>query len=185
MKRHETILRREDSLLIVIDYQERLVNVMKQRETVTPEILRLIQGAKILNAPILVTEQYPKGLGPTTPEIANELDAGSTIEKLTFSCCGEESFGERLKDFGRNQLIITGIETHVCVLQTVLDLLANDYQVHVPIHSTCSRDDRNRDIALSQMKQAGAILTNTESVLFQWLVKAGGAEFKAIQKLII
>ncbi|HOJ59950.1 MAG TPA: hydrolase [bacterium] len=185
MNRHETILRREDSLLVVIDFQQRLVDVMPRKESVTDEITRLIQGMKQLNIPILATEQYPQGLGPTVPSVAEELEPAPIFSKMTFSCCGLEDFGARLKNLLRRQVVVTGIETHVCVLQTVLDLLANGYQVHVPVGATCSRADVNRDNALARMEKAGAVLTNLESVLFELLVEAGTDDFKAVRKLIV
>lgn len=185
MNRHETILRARDTLLIVIDYQERLVNVMERAAQVTGEITRLVKAMKMLGVPVLVTEQYKKGLGPTVAAVSEWIDEASVIEKMTFSCCGKEDFWNRLKQDHRPQIIVTGIETHVCVLQTVLDLLANGYQAHVPVGATCSRSDANRDNALSRMERAGAILTNFESVLFELLIEAGTDSFKEIRKLIV
>ncbi len=185
MNRHETILRCEDALFLVIDYQQRLVDVMPRKESVTDEITRLAQGMKRLRVPILATEQYPQGLGPTVPPVAELLDPAQIIAKMTFSCCGNEDFDARLKTLKRRQIVITGIETHVCVLQTVLDLLANGYQVHVPVGAVCSRADANRDNALARMEKAGAVLTNLESVLFELLVEAGTDDFKAVRKLIV
>lgn len=185
MNRHETILRREDTLLLVIDYQQRLVDVMARKESVTDEITRLIQGMKKLNIPILATEQYPQGLGPTVPQVAEMLDPAQILSKMTFSCCGLEDFSTRVKSLKRRQIVVTGIETHVCVLQTVLDLLANGYQAHVPVGAVCSRADTNRDNALARMEKAGAVLTNLESVLFELLVAAGTDDFKAVRKLIV
>jgi len=184
-QRHPTILRREDALLLVVDFQQRLADVMPRRESVTAEILKIIQGVKRLGVPVLVTEQYPQGLGPTVPEIAQTVEPDGVVTKLTFSCCGDETFWEALRQTQRKQIVVVGMETHVCVLQTVLDLLANDYQVHLPADATCSRSDSNRDNALARMRQAGAILTNTESLLFELLVQAKTEEFKAILKLII
>lgn len=185
MNRHETVLRCEDALLLVIDFQQRLVDVMSRKGSVTDEISRLIQGMKRLNVPILATEQYPQGLGPTVPSVAELLDPAQILSKMTFSCCGLVDFDARLKSLQRRQIVVTGIETHVCVLQTVLDLLANGYQVHVPVGATCSRADANRDNALARMEKAGAVLTNLESVLFELLVEAGTDDFKAVRKLIV
>ncbi|MFB3788235.1 MAG: isochorismatase family protein [bacterium] len=185
MNRHETILRREDSLLLVIDYQQRLVDVMPRKESVTGEIMRLIQGMKKLNVPILATEQYPQGLGPTVASLAEMLDPSEILSKMTFSCCGLADFNTRLKSLKRRQIVVTGIETHVCVMQTVLDLLANGYQAHVPVGAVCSRADANRDNALARMEKAGAVITNLESVLFELLVEAGTDAFKVVRKLIV
>lgn len=185
MRRHETILRHEDTIALVIDYQQRLVDIMQHGESVTAEIQRIVQGMKMLDLPVLATEQYPQGLGPTVPQVAELLDSEFLSQKMTFSCCGISPFMDTLKDFGRKQVVAVGIETHVCVLQTVLDLLANGYQVHIPVGATCSRSDANRDNALNRMERAGAILTNTESVLFELLVEAGTEDFKKVRKLIV
>ncbi|MDP8244225.1 MAG: hydrolase [Candidatus Hinthialibacter antarcticus] len=184
-KRHETILRRDDAVLLVVDYQQRIVDVMKNGPQVTSEIERLVQAMQILSVPVLVTEQYPKGLGPTLDSIAQQVDASQISQKMTFSCCGEEAFWKQLEETKRKQIVVTGIETHVCVMQTVLDLLANGYQVHLPIGATCSRDDANRDNAIARMRDAGAIITNIESVIFELLVEAGTDDFKAARKLIV
>ena len=104
---------------------------------------------------------------------------------MTFSCCGEATFWAQLEAAGRKQIIVTGIETHVCVLQTVLDLLANGYQVHLPFGATCSRDDANRDNAVARMRDAGAVISNIESVIFELLIEAGTDDFKAARKLIV
>ena len=185
MNRHETILRRGDVILLVIDYQEKFIGVMEHSDSVTFAIKRIVQGMNLLHEPVLITEQYPKGLGHTIPEIIEQCGDAAVVEKMTFSCCGKDEFWKILKNSKRKQLIITGIETHVCVLQTVLDLLANGYQVHIPLDATCSRSDSNRDNALSRMEKVGAIITNSESVLFELLVEAGTDEFKAVRKLIV
>ncbi len=185
MKRHSTILRREDSLFLIIDYQKKLVNAMSHKEQVTADIVRMIQGMKQLEIPILITEQYAKGLGPTVEDILNEAEQEPVVDKLTFSCCGDKQFCDTFKQYNRKQIIVAGIETHICVLQTVLDLLTNDYEVHVPLSLTCSRHDENRDTAIERMRQEGAIITNLESVFFELMIKAGTTEFKAIQKLIV
>ncbi len=185
LKRHETILTGENTVAVVVDYQERMVEVMQHKDSVTSEIVRILQGMEMLNVPVLATEQYPKGLGPTVSEVKSLLDFDKASEKMTFSCCGIDSFAETLQATGRKQVILMGVETHVCVLQTVLDLLANGYQVHVPIGATCSRKDENRDNAFARMQQAGAILTNTESVLFELMVEAGTETFKQVRKLIV
>ncbi len=184
MKRHDTLLRRDDTLLLVIDYQTKLVNAMKNKDLVTGEINRLMEGMRLLNIPIFMTEQYPKGLGPTVDDITSDFDSKSILEKMTFSCCADETIFKKMKSFQRKQIIATGIETHVCVLQTALDLLANGYQVHVPITATCSRSDENRENAFNRMQQAGAILTNVESILFELLIQAGTDDFKAVRKLM-
>lgn len=184
-KHHESILRQDDTAMLVVDYQERMVRVMEQREAVTPEIVRLIEGCKMLDVPIIATLQYPQGLGQMVEEVGKEIDEEFIAEKMTFSCCGDENFWQIFETTKRKQVIVTGVETHVCVLQTVLDLLANNYSVHVPVLATCSRSDFNRDLALERMQHAGAILTNTESVLFELMYEAGTEQFKRVRKLIV
>ncbi len=185
MNHHPTLLDREQALLLIIDVQERLAKAMNNRDSVEQAIVQLQTGMEILEVPTLVTEQYPKGLGPTVAGIKTAAKEMGCVEKTAFSCCGEESFQPHLAHYNRKQIVVTGMETHVCVLQTVLDLLEAGYQVHVPITATCSRSDINRDNALSRMQQAGAILTNVESVLFELVRDAGAPTFKAISKLVV
>ena len=185
MQHHPTILHRDSAALLIIDVQERLVKAMNNRASVESAIGTLQQGMEILDIPTLITEQYPRGLGHTVTCIREQNTTACVVEKTTFSCCGEQSFWPELTSMGRKQIIVTGIETHVCVLQTVLDLINAGYQVHLPISATCSRADANRDNAIRRMEKAGAIITNVESVLFELLRAAGSAEFKAISKLVV
>ncbi|MFA5700778.1 MAG: hydrolase [Desulfuromonas sp.] len=185
MQRHPTILTAENTALLIIDVQERLVKAMPNYAEVEKAITTLQQGMEILNLPTLVTEQYPRGLGVTVKSIAARNPGGAVVEKTTFSSCAEGNFKPALEKLGRKQIVVTGMEAHVCVLQTVLDLLQAGYQVQVPFGAVCSRSDLNRDNALRRMEQAGAIITNVESVLFELLHRAGSAEFKAISKLIV
>jgi nicotinamidase-related amidase len=184
MQRHPTILEPKNTALLIIDVQERLVKAMARREEVENAIATLQQGMEILSLQTLITEQYPRGLGATVEGISTRAPKACVIEKTSFSCCGAETFAPALEKLGARQVVVTGMETHVCVLQTVLDLIEAGYQVHVPLIATCSRSDINRDNALQRMQQAGAIITNVESVLFELLREAGSAEFKAISKLI-
>ncbi|MDD2557612.1 MAG: hydrolase [Desulfuromonadaceae bacterium] len=185
MQKHPTILTPDNTVLLIIDVQERLVKAMANYAEVEKAITTLQQGMDILNLPTLITEQYPRGLGTTVESIAARNSSGAVVEKTTFSSCAEANFKPALKKLGRNQIVVTGMEAHVCVLQTVLDLLQAGYQVHVPIGAICSRNDQNRDNALRRMEQAGAIITNVESVLFELLHQAGSDQFKAISKLIV
>lgn len=185
MRRHDTVLRRDETVLLVVDFQDKLVGAMEGSDSVTAEIGRLAQGMQLLELPILVTEQYPQGLGHTVPELAAKLPQGQALAKTSFSCCGVDGFWDDLAATRRRQIIVTGIEAHVCVLQTALDLLANGYQVHVPQDAVTSRKLANYQNALQRLQQAGVIVTNTESVLFELMAKAGTPEFKALQKLIV
>ncbi|MFO7831221.1 MAG: hydrolase [Desulfuromonadaceae bacterium] len=184
MQRHPTLLNPGNTALLIVDVQERLVKAMANHIEVEESIAILQQGMDLLNLPTLITEQYPRGLGATVESISARGSNATVVEKTSFSCCGANAFVPALENLGAKQVVVTGMETHVCVLQTVLDLLHAGYQVHVPIKATCSRSDANRDNALERMQQAGAIITNVESVLFELLREAGSAEFKSISKLI-
>jgi len=178
------ILKAEESLLLVIDIQERLAAAMSKREKVVGNVLHLLELARLKDLPVVVTEQYPKGLGPTVPELTEALARATRAEKLCFSCCGEAGFTERLRAAGRKNAVVCGMETHVCVLMTALDLLREGFVVHVVSDAVCSRHKDNWITALAMLRDAGAVVTSTESVLFQLLERAGSDEFKAISKRI-
>lgn len=178
------MLKKDDSLLIIVDIQERLAVAMTEKERVVNNTVHLIESAKLLGMPLLITEQYPKGLGTTLPEVRNAVQTYAPIEKITFSCCGEQFFMEAVQETGKKQIILVGMETHVCVLQTCIDLLQKGYGVHVVSDAICSRTKQNYKTAIEYMRDAGAVITCTETVLFQLLVKAGTEEFKAISKRI-
>lgn len=178
------VLKKDNSAMIVVDIQERLAVVMGEKERVIANTKHLIEASRLLNVPLIVTEQYPKGLGPTVPEIKGALLQYSPIEKISFSCCGEPSFMSAVSEAGRKQIILMGMETHVCVLQTCIDLLKEGYYVHVVKDAICSRTVDNFSTAIEFMRDAGAVITCTETVLFQLLEKAGSEEFKAISKRI-
>lgn len=178
------ILKARDSVLVVVDIQERLAAVMDQRRKVLDNCLHLIELCKLMKIPIILNEQYPKGLGPTVPEIKEALSGISAHEKVTFSCCGMGSFFDALAETGRKKVILVGMETHVCVLQTCVDLIGKDYVVHAVGDAICSRTADNYSTAIEYMREAGAVITCTETVLFQILEKAGTEEFKIISKRI-
>ncbi len=178
------ILSNVDTVLVIVDIQERLAAVMSERQRVVENCLHLIELARLQNVPILLNEQYPKGLGPTVAEIKEVLQPYQPHEKVTFSCCGMGTFADTLKATGRKKVILCGMETHVCVLQTCIDLVAKGYVVHAVSDAICSRTKENYRTALEYMRDAGAVLTCTETVLFQLLEKAGTEEFKIISKRI-
>lgn len=181
----KSFLSKDDSVLVIIDIQERLAAVMKERERVITNTLHLIEAARLLHIPVIVTEQYPRGLGLTVKEIRDPLSSYySPIEKVTFSCCKGEKFVDSLRRAGRERVIICGMETHVCVLQTCVDLLKRGYYVHIVKDAVCSRTDDNFMTGIDFMRDAGAVITCTETVLFQLLERAGTEEFKAISKRI-
>jgi nicotinamidase-related amidase len=178
------LLSKNEAVLVIVDIQERLAAVMSERKKVVDNCLHLIEVSKLLNIPVLLNEQYPKGLGPTVTEIREALQPYEPLEKLTFSCCRGGEFLKGLEASGRKKVILAGMETHVCVLQTVIDLLKAGYLVHLAKDATCSRTPDNFNTAAEFMRDAGAVINCTETVLFQLLEKAGTDEFKAISKRI-
>jgi len=177
-------LTKEDTAVAVIDVQEKLVVAMDEDvyDDMLSNTVKLVKGARVLGLPVIATQQYTRGLGATVKELAEDIEGH--VEKVTFSCCGEPSFNEQLKAKGIKNIVITGMETHVCVLQTVLDLLDAGYNVHVAADAVCSRSEFNWQIALDMMEKAGAVITCAESVLFMLLGQAGTPEFKEISKLV-
>lgn len=174
-------LRREDCLLLVIDLQEKLMPVIYQNENIIKQTNILLKGMQILNVPIVVTEQYPNGLGNTCKEI--ELSATQSVyEKIAFSCMKDEAIKELLTR--KRQVIILGVEAHICVFKTALDLLIRGIEVHIVSDAVSSRTQENKTIALQRMQQSGAFIESTEMILFQLLNTAGTDEFRAISKLI-
>jgi len=171
----------EDTALLVIDVQERLVPHILDHPRIVWNIRRLIDAAKILGVRIAGTEQYPKGLGPTVPILAERL--GPLPEKLMFSCRECWDLFSGLWKEGVRRLLVSGIETHVCVQQTVLDMLAQGWSVYVAADAMGSRYQIDHDVALRRMELAGAVLTTTEATLFEWCVLAGTDQFKEISRL--
>ncbi len=146
----------------------------------------MLDAAKLFGVPVLATEQYPQGLGPTVPELAAPLgDLGVTIHaKQSFSCCGSPVFVEQLLTSGRTQVILVGMETHVCVQQTALDLLAQHYAVYLPVDAIAARGELDDQTALSRMESHGATITTVEAALFELCTQAGTPEFKEISRLV-
>ena len=173
------------SLLLVIDVQTRLAAAMPEavRQQQLKNTVRLCTAATTLQIPLLHTEQYPQGLGPSDASL-QACFPQAAIEKTSFSCCAAENFLARLEKYQRQQIILCGMETHVCVLQTAFDLQANNYQVFVPEDALASRHKYHHRNALSRMRQAGVIISNTESVLFEWLRDASHPHFKSLSQLI-
>jgi nicotinamidase-related amidase len=178
-------LNRDDAVLVVIDVQEKLCRAMDGEllEKLTGNITILQEAARELDIPIVATEQYVKGLGETLCVLKDKL-TDPTLEKMTFSCCGETPFPERLKSLGRKQVIVTGMETHVCVLQTVIELLDAGYHVHLVKDAVMSRRKENWQVGVKGSAAAGAVITSTEAALFQLLRVAGTDEFKKLSKLV-
>ncbi len=179
-----SLLNKENTGLVIVDVQEKLMGVMGQRERVIDRVGKLLDLARVFELPVIVTEQNPQHLGPTLPVIQEALRAYDPIEKVHFNCCDVSAFNEALKDKGLQNIILTGVETHVCVFQTCVSLLEQGLRVHVPHHAVSSRTEDNWRIGLSLMGEAGAVITSTETVIFQILEKAGTPEFKALLKTI-
>lgn len=182
LPRSPELMSRDDSALLVVDVQGKLIEIIPGHERIVWNIGRLIDGAKVLGVPVVATEQYPKGLGPTTEVLAQRL--GKIPSKLAFSCaeCGD-LFAD-LSARGIFKILVVGIEGHVCVQQTVLDLLGEAFQVYVAIDAVGSRFDLDYQTALRRMDSSGATLTTTEAALFEWCEVAGSPEFKQISALI-
>ena len=180
-------LHRTDAVLVVIDVQEKLMPVIDAHDDVARNVERLVRGCKILDVPALLTEQYVKGLGPTVEPVRRAFDETSgyqPIEKNCFSGYGCAEFVTALRQLQRKQAVVCGIETHVCVYQTVSDLLANGYEVTIVADAVGSRAASNKDVALRRMVAQGAKLSSTEMALFEMLVASGTDEFRAIARLV-
>lgn len=183
--RHPGLLRRGEVGLIVVDVQEAFRPVIGGFDEVVRNCRILTEGFGILGAPVLVSEQYPKGLGHTVAEVAEVLPPGSPlVEKLRFSAIGVEEFDEALAATGLRRWVVCGIEAHVCVNQTVNDLLAHGHEVHLAVDAVSSRTAANREAGIDKCVAAGAVRSSTETALFELLEVAGTPEFKAISKLV-
>ena len=182
-----TFLTRETTVLAVVDLQERLLGAFpeERRASVVRYASICVEMAKTMKIPIIVTEQYPKGLGPTVAEIRNAVGEDfAPIEKIVFSCGRSPEFKAALAATGKRDVLICGVETHVCVLQTALDLAGDGYRIHVPADAVMSRRDLDWRTGLQLMEKAGAVIGTTEIFAFQLLERAGTDEFKTVSKLI-
>ena len=171
-------------VLVLVDYQERLFPAMHDKGNLLIKVLKLVEGASILGIPVIFTEQYPKGLGPTLPEIKAFLPDVKPIEKTCFSCCDDEAFCAALEDSGRLQVLLAGIESHICVYQTALALARKGYQVQVVSDCVSSRDPDNRHTAILKMTAAGIFPTTMEMALFELLKVGSGDIFKKVSTLV-
>ena len=174
----------ENTILVMIDIQEKLTRAMLDKEALVENAAKMVSGAKILEVPIIRTEQNPNGLGRTVPELEELLGDVEPITKLSFSCCGEPHFMEALQKFARKQILIGGIESHVCVYQTVLDLASLGYEVQALADVVSSRTAENRNIGLERCREAGASITSVETALFEILRAAEGDKFKQMLKVV-
>jgi nicotinamidase-related amidase len=178
---HPELLDRNRSALVIIDVQERLFPRVYEHARVLARMDLLIYAAKLLQIPLLLTEQYPNGLGNTIEEIRKALPEVLPLTKMDFSCVPAPGFKERLSSLGRDQVVLAGIETHVCVAQTALDLSSQGQKVFVVADATASRRPLDAQIALQRLDRSGLTVTTAEAVFFEWLRRAGTKEFKEIQ----
>ncbi|MDD2863404.1 MAG: isochorismatase family protein [Methylococcales bacterium] len=187
MNTHPTLLKNLDSVLVIVDMQGNLSAVMPENDAqaMHENTISLLEAAQKLTIPVLVTEQYPQGLGATEKSVQDALPNNAPIfEKTSFSCYGASGFMPALEQTKRKQIILVGQEAHVCVLQTALDLAAHDYQVHVVEDAICSRKAEHKFYALQRLQTQNVIITNYESVLFEWLRDAAHPDFKAVSGLL-
>lgn len=178
------LIDRNRSQMLLIDVQERLAPMMAEIDNTTGRCEILLRGARDLGVPIVISEQYPKGLGRTLPKLADLAQANERLEKVEFSCFANPELQKRLIETDRDQTIIAGIEAHVCVLQTVLEMAADGRKVFVVADAVTSRKTESKTIALRRMAMAGAEIVTSEMVLFEWLRSACAPEFRSLSRLI-
>jgi len=178
-------LSREHAALAVIDMQDAFRTVIPDFAEVATRIAKAVQGARLMEVPVIVTEQYPRGLKHTAHEIASHLGRDfAVLEKICFSSCGAQGFESRLTSGKIRQVVVCGIEAHICVTQTVLDLLSQGLEVHLLVDCITSRKPESKAVALSRLTQAGAVPSNLEMALFEMMKTADSPQFKAVQSLI-
>jgi len=179
------MLDREDSILVIVDVQEGYRDKIVEHARTVSRVRCLLEAAKVMNVPVLVTEQYPKGIGPTQPEIADGLLPDMpVIAKMSMSCYRQPHFAELLNELHRRQVVLCGIETHACIVQTALDLLERGYDVHVPYDAISSRFETDYRIGWEKLIGSGAIPATVEMICLEWVRTAEAPEFKAILNLI-
>ena len=175
----------ENSLLVVVDVQQKLMNVMSNSEKCLAKVRLLANALSLMNVPVIVTEQYPKGLGPTVDTVKEVLNAETPfVEKSAFSCCGADEFNSKIVDADRKNIILCGVESHVCVLQTAVALLAKGYNVLLAADAASSRNEADKDLALSYLRHSGVSVLSTESIIFALLKDSKHPSFKAVSALL-
>ncbi len=183
-ERHPTIARAGKSLLVLIDCQERLWKVIAGKDALEARMKILLRGAALIGVPVVVTEQNPGGLGPTIPSLRDACPDARVLAKQTFSCCGDPGFREALRATDREQIVLAGIEAHICVLQTALDALALGYDVHIVSDAAGTRLPHNLEPGLRRAERAGAVITTVESVLFEWMERCDAPVFRDVVQLL-
>lgn len=178
------MFQKDNTVMVLVDVQGKLSQLMYEKEKMFSAVSAMIKSMQILEVPIIWMEQIPEKLGKTTPEIAECIQENAPIAKSSFSCCGEPAFMEAFKKTGRTQVLLAGIETHICVFQTAYDLINKGYQVQVAADCVSSRTRENKDVGLQRIIQTGGRITSLEMAIFELLGKAEGEEFKQVVKLI-
>ena len=178
------MLKPENTVLTVIDVQGKLATLMYRKEEFFANVVNMIRGAMVLKVPILWNEQLPDKLGPTIPEIRELLPEMEPFTKSTFSCCGIDSYVDRLKSLGRRQILLIGMETHVCVYQTACDLIRMGYEVYLVADAVSSRTSENKQFGIEALKQVGARITSVEMALFEMMQVAEGDAFRQIVRIV-
>jgi len=179
------VLRAERTALVVVDLQEKLLPAIANREAVVRNAVLLLRLADVLALPVLLTTQYSRGLGPTVPEVLAAVPGAAPLDKVSFGCFGSPEFLDRLEALGgRDQLVVAGIESHICVAQTVLGALERGYAVHVASDAVGSRSAENRAVGLGRMERAGALLSSTEMAIYELLGRSDAAAFKTMLPLL-
>jgi len=181
---HPAILTKENTVLVIVDVQEKLLPYVTGKDEVVKNIQMLIKFADIMGIPVLLTEHYPKGLGNTVPEVKEVFKEYGPIEKVIFSCCGPPEFLEKLEELGAKTIMIAGIESHICVQQTTLDIIHAGYAVHVISDAISSRTMWNLSVGIEKMRQFGAVISSTEMAMYEIMERADTPEFKEVLKLV-
>ena len=178
------MINRDKTLFVVIDFQEKLMPVMHNKEVLEDKVCRLAEGMKVLGIPHIVTQQYTRGIGETIPSIAEAIGEFEPIDKTSFSCMRNEEFARQLREAGKRDIVVCGIEAHICVLQTVLELLDAGYNVYVAVDGMSSRAANDYLWAAERMETAGAIVTTYEAILYELLGDAKSEGFKEVSKIV-
>ena len=184
MERSEKLLSRDHSVLVIVDVQDVFLKPIKVRDFIVENIQLLVQVAKQLEVPIIATTQNAEKLGALTPKLAELIGDTPVVDKLCFSCLGSEPFAQQLQATGRSQVVLAGVEAHICVMQTALDMLKAGYIVHVPYDAVASRLKRDWKYALLRLSSSGAIVSTVESVIYEWLYEAGTDSFREVLPLL-
>jgi nicotinamidase-related amidase len=184
MERSEKLLSRDHSVLVIVDVQDVFLKLIKVKNLIVENIQLLVQVARQLEIPILATTQNAEKLGSLVPEIAEFIGDAPVVDKLCFSCMASETFAKNLQATGRSQAVLVGVEVHICVMQTALDMLKAGYMVHVPYNAVASRLKRDWKYALLRLANSGVTVSAMESVIYEWLYEAGTDSFRAVLPLL-